>query len=101
LLSACRPRSVGCETGRPLLIDAHDRPVESDVWEMFASVIARTGALPTLIEWDANVPPWATLKAQADRAEAILFGSNRRFGTERPDVRKRLSDASFVLGAEA
>jgi uncharacterized protein len=40
---------------------------------MFASVIARTGALPTLIEWDANVPPWATLKAQADRAEAILF----------------------------
>lgn len=57
------------ETGRPLLIDAHDRRVESDVWKLFASVIARTGPLPTLIEWDANVPSWATLKAEADRAD--------------------------------
>ncbi len=33
-----------------------------------------TGPVPTLIEWDAEVPAWTTLKTEADRAERILFG---------------------------
>lgn len=60
------------EQGRPLLIDAHDRPVAQTVWDLFARVIARTGPLPVLIEWDAQIPAWPVLQAEARRAELIM-----------------------------
>jgi len=61
------------ENGQPLLIDAHDRPVDDAVWALYARAIRSTGAVPTLIEWDADVPPWPVLAAQASRAEAIML----------------------------
>jgi len=42
------------------------------VWELFARVIARTGPLPTLIEWDNAVPAFAVLLAEAGAADALL-----------------------------
>ncbi|MBA9034354.1 MNIO family bufferin maturase (plasmid) [Rhizobium leguminosarum] len=65
------------EEGRPLLIDAHDRPVEEIVWGLFAHTIERIGPVPTLIEWDANVPDWPVLKAEAERAELIMSDIDR------------------------
>ena len=56
----------------PLLIDAHGTPVADPVWALFAETIAATGPLPTLIEWDNDVPPLQTLLAEADRARQIL-----------------------------
>ncbi|MCE1236456.1 MAG: DUF692 domain-containing protein [Hyphomicrobiales bacterium] len=58
--------------GLPLFVDAHDRPVPDDVWALYAEVIARIGPTPTLIEWDADLPPFKGLLAEARRAEAIL-----------------------------
>ncbi len=58
--------------GHPLLIDTHDRPVADDVWDLFAYAVRRIGPVPTLIEWDANVPHWSTLQAQADRADRMI-----------------------------
>lgn len=60
------------EAGRPLLIDAHDRPVADAVWALFRHTVERVGPVPTLIEWDADLPDWPGLKAEADRADAIL-----------------------------
>jgi uncharacterized protein (UPF0276 family) len=60
------------ETGAPLLIDAHGSAVADPVWALFESVIARTGPLPTLIEWDNDVPDWPVLAAQARAAGVIL-----------------------------
>ena len=60
------------DKGRPLLIDTHDRPVDEIVWGLFEHAIGRLGPIPTLIEWDAKVPAWPELKAEADRAEAIM-----------------------------
>lgn len=60
------------EQGRPLLIDTHDRPVDDVVWALYARAVQATGAVPTLIEWDADVPPWPVLAAEARRAEAIM-----------------------------
>lgn len=65
------------EEGRPLLIDAHDRPVAETVWGLFAHTIERIGPVPTLIEWDADVPDWTTLKAEAERAELIMDDVDR------------------------
>ena len=55
-----------------LLIDSHDERVGEDVWELYERFIARIGAKPTLIERDGNVPPFAELMAERDRAQAIL-----------------------------
>lgn len=63
------------EKGRPLLIDTHDRPVDEIVWGLFEHAVERIGPIPTLIEWDADLPAWPTLKAEAERAEAIMFAS--------------------------
>ena len=60
------------DIGRPLLIDTHDKHVDRFVWDLFRQVIARTGPVPTLIEWDTNVPDWADLHAEALIAEALL-----------------------------
>ena len=56
----------------PLLIDDHGSPVADPVWTLYAETVARTGPLPTLIEWDNDVPPFAELLAEAQRAGAIL-----------------------------
>ena len=58
----------------PLLIDDHGSPVADPVWALYAETMARTGPLPTLIEWDNDVPPLPDLLAEARRAAGILEG---------------------------
>jgi len=60
------------DVGAPLLIDTHASPIAEAVWTLYAHVIARAGAIPTLIEWDNDVPDWPTLRAEANAAQAIL-----------------------------
>jgi hypothetical protein len=60
------------DTGAPLLIDAHGSPVADPVWALYESVIARTGPLATLIEWDNDVPAWPVLASEALAANVIL-----------------------------
>ena len=64
--------------GERFLIDAHDSPVRDAVWALYAHAIRRTGALPTLIEWDNDIPPLATLVAQATKADALATMQERR-----------------------
>jgi uncharacterized protein len=65
------------DAGGALLIDSHDEPVSEEVWSLYADFIARIGPRPTLIERDGNVPPFAALMAERDRAQAILDGEMR------------------------
>ena len=58
--------------GAPLLIDSHGREVADPVWTLYDYVIAKGGTRPTLIEWDNDIPDWATLEAEAQRAHVIL-----------------------------
>lgn len=60
------------DAGRPLLIDAHDREVDAAVWSLYERVVENNGPLPTLIEWDNEVPAWPVLFAQVKAAEQIL-----------------------------
>lgn len=60
------------ENGDPLLIDAHDREVSDAVWSIYENVIAQVGPVPTLIEWDNDVPAWSVLKTEATKADTIL-----------------------------
>jgi hypothetical protein len=63
-----RDRSSGPE----LLIDSHGAPVDPRVWELFGRALARTGPVPVLVEWDNDVPDFAMLCAEAEKAERHL-----------------------------
>ena len=65
------------DAGGSLLIDTHASSVADAVWALFAHLIARTGPIPTLIEWDNNLPDWPTLRAQAIAAQNILADVGR------------------------
>lgn len=54
--------------GFPLLIDSHDRLVAQEVWALYRQLCAHLGPLPTLIEWDARIPPLAVLLQEATLA---------------------------------
>lgn len=58
----------------PLLIDSHDRAVAAPVWALYREAIARLGPVPTLIEWDSQLPAWPKLRAQALIAQQIMSG---------------------------
>ena len=60
------------DDGSPLLIDTHGAPVADPVWRLYEHALARTGPLPTLIEWDNDVPPFSRLAAEAARADAAM-----------------------------
>lgn len=57
---------------QPLLIDDHGSLVSARVWSLYEGVIARSGPLPTLVEWDNDLPDWPTLLAEAQHAQAAL-----------------------------
>lgn len=65
------------EDGAALLIDSHGAPVAAAVWALYANVIARTGPIATLIEWDNDVPDWPMLRAEAVTAQTVLAGASR------------------------
>ena len=71
--------------GDALLIDSHGSAVDEAVWSLFAAVVARLGAVPTLLERDNDVPSLPTLLAEAGRAQAMLArdGEPLRRGSER------------------
>ena len=58
--------------GERLLVDSHDAPVAPPVWSLFQRFIDRAGARPTLIERDAELPPFAELLAERDLAHDRL-----------------------------
>lgn len=59
--------------GERFLIDAHGSAVRPDVFALYERVIGQGGARPTLIEWDNDVPDFATLALEAERVDAALL----------------------------
>ena len=55
-----------------MLIDTHDHPVTDAVWTLFERAIKNLGPVSTLIEWDDQIPPYARLVEEADKARRIL-----------------------------
>jgi uncharacterized protein (UPF0276 family) len=60
------------DSGHLVLIDAHDSPAPVRVWDLYGTVINRRGPIPTLVEWDNDVPAWPVLLGEARRAEAAM-----------------------------
>lgn len=53
------------------VVDHHGDTVAPPVWELYRAALARFGKLPTLIEWDTDIPALEVLLGEADKAAAI------------------------------
>jgi hypothetical protein len=56
---------------RDVLIDTHDAPVCDDVWSLYETAVTCFGHVPTLIEWDSNLPDLRVLTDEAHKADRI------------------------------
>jgi uncharacterized protein (UPF0276 family) len=61
--------------GVTLRIDDHGSPVCEAVWQLYRAALRQLGPVPTLIEWDCNIPELAALVAEAAIADCILTAS--------------------------
>ena len=52
-------------------IDDHAQSVSPECWELYTLALEHTGVVPTLIEWDNNLPDWSVLQDQAKLARKI------------------------------
>lgn len=66
---------AGFEETDGCLIDTHSRRIADPVWQLFADAVRRFGPRPTLIEWDADIPPLAVLLEEAATADQMLLGA--------------------------
>ena len=56
------------------IIDTHDHPIVPDVWSLYAEAVRLFPGVPTMIERDADIPPYAELLAELDVARGIAAG---------------------------
>ncbi|MBX3581291.1 MAG: DUF692 domain-containing protein [Rhizobiaceae bacterium] len=64
--------------GDRLLIDAHATEVKDDVFALYEHLLRRAGPLPTLVEWDNDVPAFDVLHAEARRVDGALAAEAAR-----------------------
>ena len=81
-IDSIEPGSVGeihlagfQDTGE-ILIDTHGSAVSDAVWKLYARAIRRLGPVPTLIEWDTDIPELGVLLGEADKANRVLAAGN-------------------------
>ncbi len=60
---------AGHTTADGVLIDTHSAPVADAVWALYREALQRLGPVPTLIEWDAELPSLDRLLAEALTAD--------------------------------
>jgi len=54
------------------VVDHHGDRVVEPVWGLYEAALQRFGAVPTLIEWDTDIPPLEMLLGEAEMAGALL-----------------------------
>lgn len=55
-----------------ILVDTHNRPVCDEVWSLYEHAIKKFGDVPTLIEWDGDIPALSELVNQSDKAQTVI-----------------------------
>jgi uncharacterized protein (UPF0276 family) len=63
---------AGFDRGEHCLIDTHGLPVAEPVWALYREALERFGPVPTLIEWDTDLPALEVLVGEARRARSLM-----------------------------
>jgi uncharacterized protein (UPF0276 family) len=79
-----------------VVLDHHGAGVAEPVWALYRAALARFGRVPTLVEWDSEIPALAVLLGEADKARAIAasFGPARDGAVFSPAERGRAGTAT-------
>ena len=64
--------AVNDADGETILIDDHGSRVRDEVWSLYERAVERYGALPTLVEWDTDIPALGVLLEEATKAERLM-----------------------------
>lgn len=81
-LDAITPGSVGeihlagFEDAGDILIDTHGNAVSDEVWGLYEYAVRRFGNVPTLIEWDTDIPELEVLLGEGQKADRILAANS-------------------------
>jgi uncharacterized protein len=59
------------------IVDTHDHPIVADVWDLYAEAVRLFPDVPTMIERDANIPPYAELLEELETARGIAHRVKR------------------------
>jgi uncharacterized protein (UPF0276 family) len=63
---------AGYEEQNHFLFDTHGHPVHRPVWDLYRATLQSTGPLPTVVEWDTDIPPLDVLLNEVSTAQAWL-----------------------------
>ncbi len=69
------------------VVDTHDHPVRTEVWELYQAALRRFGPVSTMIERDDHIPPLPELIEELDHARALadaVLAPSLRSGTALP-----------------
>lgn len=58
--------------GQQMLVDCHATTVAEEVWQLYAYALSFTQKVPTLIEWDNDLPSFEVLVDEAERANLYM-----------------------------
>jgi uncharacterized protein (UPF0276 family) len=58
--------------GERVVVDTHNAPVCAEVWALYERAVARFGRVPTLVEWDSDLPALDVLLAEARTADHLM-----------------------------
>lgn len=70
-LGGFTPEEDEANPGAELWVDTHATFVAEPAWDLYAYAVRRFGPKPTLVEWDNDIPPLATLLGEAVRADNV------------------------------
>ncbi|HLI56546.1 MAG TPA: DUF692 family protein, partial [Actinomycetota bacterium] len=83
------------------VIDTHDGTVVDAVWDLYTQATALTGGTATLLEWDAKIPPFGVLHAEALRARDHALAALAPGGRTARPAAPALREAGGPAGAQA
>lgn len=63
---------AGYEDQGTHLLDTHGEAIHEPVWQLYEQAIEKFGPIPTLVEWDNNIPEFNVLYAEGQKAQNIL-----------------------------
>jgi uncharacterized protein (UPF0276 family) len=91
------------------VIDHHGDRIAEPVWRLYEAALARFGAVPSLIEWDTDIPALAVLQDEAAKAQTLMatakqphvaFGVRHEMGHESASTAQALAEGQQLF-AEA
>ncbi len=74
------------------IVDTHDNHVAEAVWQLYAKTIARMGPKSTMVEWDGNVPDFATVLAELSKARKFASAEQQASQEKSPTAHSRPGD---------